>query len=378
MFHILSQTTTLSVHDVLQGIITTIVTAWDKTDHHYERLDKNSIVEMVDFLREILSGISIDAKEEELQKIADDVCFAMLPSIEGAVFGSQSQRLGLDSQLYQSICQLLSLCIVVRTDTSDTNTISTRVQNECINAFSVYKEESDFISGGTGDQVTFDKHLNIHTAISIISNVFDMQVKLGNQQVQQTISSEWIQTCFNAVLSVLESSQTNVCTQLSGVILPKILQTEPHLQIARCSQLWKVIGAIHKLNIKETNSNVFITLCGVVNHLLPYGARQQDDDKIFSVAEELGFWTIVQSGLVHSDPLARKQSLFLLKRAIDLFSSSRCDVDVKGNEDSCTPLFSWKVKKSKQLLGIWADFFLLYETLQEVQVRILSPELLWV
>ncbi|XP_072030160.1 probable methyltransferase TARBP1 [Amphiura filiformis] len=366
IFHILSKTTALSIHDILQGVTSNVITAWEKTEGQYDRLDKSTILEMVDVLCEVLSGISSDApKEEELQCIVDNVCFAMLPSIEGAVFGSQSQHLGLDSQLYQSVCQLLSLCIVIKTARHDPDCVSARLQSECINAFSAYKEETYLISGGTGAQITFDKHLSIHTAMTIINNVFDRQANLGS------LNSEWIQTCFDSVLSIIETSQTNVCTRLTGVILPKILQTEPNLQNMRCNQVWKIICAIHKHNAKEINTNVFIALCGLVNYFLPYGSTQQDTQD-FSIGSRIEFWIMVQSGLVHTDPLARKQSLFLLKRAVDLFSSLGCDVEVKG-EDDLNFLFSWKMKKSKQLLGVWADFFLLYETLQEVQVHVVKP-----
>ena len=371
ILNILSKTSQINIQDVLKGVVHTAAASVKSSERHYDQLDKCAMLEMVNFISETLSEHSETSREEDLVRIVDDVCLPVLPDIEAFVFGSKSRHLGLDSQLYQAVCQLLALCTVTSIETkSESASVSVRLLEECISAFSAYKEESDLISGGTGAQVTSDKHLSIHAALAIVDNIFERQAKVMTKDKTQSINSEWIQICFDSILSIIETSQTNVCTRLTAVILPKMLLHQPNLLQSRCSKIWNKIVSIYstgKQDTKAVNTNVFITLCGLVNYFIPYGAVQETDNS-FSVTSRIELWRIIQSGLIHSDPLARKQSLFLLKRVIDWYSTSGSSIKVLEGENG-PPVFAWMDKDKKHLVNMWADFFLLYETLQEVQVR---------
>ncbi|XP_077352092.1 tRNA (guanosine(18)-2'-O)-methyltransferase TARBP1 isoform X2 [Festucalex cinctus] len=88
----------------------------------------------------------------------------------------------------------------------------------------------------------------------------------------------------------------------------------------------------------------------------------------------LGFWRVVQDGLIHRDCVSRKRALYLLKRCVA--SSQEPGVDcpsqqVNGEEI----LFKWTAKNSKMLRDFWEDYVLVMETLEENQVHVVRPVL---
>ena len=375
ILNILSKTTQVSTEELLQGVINATTSAVHTAGADYHKLDKPALLEMIDFMCEIMDRQStIALKEDYLLSIVDDVCITILPGIEAAVYGSQSKQSGIDSQLHQSMCKLLSLCTVAVTTVKPSSpSVRGKLLGEYISALKAYKSEVGFsIVGDERTHLASEKHLGIQTAMEIIDVLLERKLKATTHQQNnhqsskvdcQSITSEWIQGCFDCLLDMLPVCQTNVSSRLTGVILPKILQIEPDLCSTRCDDIWKRIIVMNASgNSVETNTNVFITLCGLVNYFIPYQSGP-------SVVAKIEFWIMIQLGLVHSDPLARKQAAFLLKRAIELCSldsSATEDLMVIGGDGSL--LFQWSLRNRKQLLGIWDDFFLLYETLAEVQV----------
>lgn len=108
-----------------------------------------------------------------------------------------------------------------------------------------------------------------------------------------------------------------------------------------------------------TFNQAYTILCGLADFFfIP------DDYSLFHKA---AFWEIIQKGLVLNEPLTRKRSMYLLKRALDLLDKQPCDLLVqseKGNH-----IFYWSSDKKDSLISIWHDFVLLMETLDEKQVQ---------
>ena len=95
-------------------------------------------------------------------------------------------------------------------------------------------------------------------------------------------------------------------------------------------------------------------------------------DEIFriesvSYLDKIEFWSLVQQGLVHTNPLTRRQALYLLKRANDFASSNT--VDAERFRLKLTDQFSDQtVYLYRPDWPIWSDFFLCIELLEETSV----------
>lgn len=77
------------------------------------------------------------------------------------------------------------------------------------------------------------------------------------------------------------------------------------------------------------------------------------------------FWLILQDGLVCSDPLARKRSLYIIKCVLEVISrKEEFATELVEN----TPIISWSQNESSALWKIWETFALLCETFEEKQV----------
>lgn len=93
------------------------------------------------------------------------------------------------------------------------------------------------------------------------------------------------------------------------------------------------------------------------------------------------FWTVIQKGLISTEPSHRKLSMYLLKRLVDTCHQNGCTVNNKiddgivkdesrnaGMKGTHLPLFWWHKHTSAPLSEVWEDFILLIETLEERQV----------
>ncbi|KAM6956325.1 putative methyltransferase TARBP1 [Aplochiton taeniatus] len=94
------------------------------------------------------------------------------------------------------------------------------------------------------------------------------------------------------------------------------------------------------------------------------------------------FWRILQNGLIHSNNVSRKRSLYLLKRSValsevdglDLASGAPLEEDPEAVADE-NILFRWALERSKLLREFWEDYALVMETLEENQIHVVRPVL---
>lgn len=85
------------------------------------------------------------------------------------------------------------------------------------------------------------------------------------------------------------------------------------------------------------------------------------------------FWSLVQLGLAHTNPLSRRQALYLLKRAIDVATTTsnneRFRVPLNDERFPAHPVYFYRPD-----WPVWDDFFLCIELLEETSVRRLVPD----
>eukprot|EP00057_Strongylocentrotus_purpuratus_P028311 XP_011682785.1 PREDICTED: probable methyltransferase TARBP1 [Strongylocentrotus purpuratus] len=85
------------------------------------------------------------------------------------------------------------------------------------------------------------------------------------------------------------------------------------------------------------------------------------------------FWKLIQQGLIHTNPLTRKRCSYLMKRAVDVAATSGRSIGQGSHGLDEQPLFSWNPAEKEKLLRLWFEFFLIYETLEEVQIHVVTP-----
>ena len=134
--------------------------------------------------------------------------------------------------------------------------------------------------------------------------------------------------------------------------------------------VWNVVKQISSSHVAGSATGTFnqsyAILCGLADFF--FGP---DKHSLFHQAE---LWAIIQQGLVLNEPLARKRSMYLLKRALDLLDKQPCDLLVLSEKGS--HIFYWSSDKKDSLMSIWRDYVLLMETLDEKQVQFLLT-VLW-
>lgn len=86
------------------------------------------------------------------------------------------------------------------------------------------------------------------------------------------------------------------------------------------------------------------------------------------------FWSLIQAGLSHTNSLTRKQSLYLLKRAIDLAQVHKL-TELNSQYFDSIHSSDQKVYLFQATCPIWNDFFLFLELLEETSVHVIKPVL---
>ena len=80
------------------------------------------------------------------------------------------------------------------------------------------------------------------------------------------------------------------------------------------------------------------------------------------------FWSIIQAGIVSSEPLHRKLAVYLIKRLVDTCDKNGCTVNEIKRPDMKAPIFWWSPAVKEKLSAVWEDFILVIEVLDEKQV----------
>lgn len=114
----------------------------------------------------------------------------------------------------------------------------------------------------------------------------------------------------------------------------------------------------------EKNHGGFSILCGLAQYLRHTVFLKPSESA--TVCDDL-FWQIVQHGLVHSDSLARKRSMYVMKHVLD----ACCDEKLVL---SCL-VFTWNPDEAAELKGVWQELFLVLEVLEEKQPHVVKPML---
>ena len=175
---------------------------------------------------------------------------------------------------------------------------------------------------------------------------------------------------FQCLLSFLQHADKTLCHQLCSSVLPYFIVGTAE-GFGRLTSLWNLVmdACQNSINIEMNILDLALTiLCCFVDQFLG-SSRDDKTSLLLDLKTSSFFWSIIQDGLGHSDPLNRKRSSFLLQRSLkSVFSKwTLCDLTTSDH------VFWWKKQHEVELKTIWEATVLLLETLEEKQVFYLTP-----
>lgn len=209
----------------------------------------------------------------------------------------------------------------------------------------------------TLDSQAVEGILDLPVCLEVLLNLTQRKTKTSCSIIDFKSFTSHFNEVFGSLLTILSQSQDQIICNLALRCIMNFLQIkeEGHL-----IHVWKLIENMWKDKGDADILNVY--LCGLSNILFPV-----DNSCGIDVRQEAVFWQIIQAGLTSANSLARKQSLYLIKRNVDICENQKLDVNISFD---CVPLFWWSADKGKTFLKVWEDLILLLETLEEKQVLI--------
>ncbi|XP_072939243.1 probable methyltransferase TARBP1 [Epargyreus clarus] len=121
---------------------------------------------------------------------------------------------------------------------------------------------------------------------------------------------------------------------------------------------------------KEFKLVTLKALSCLADHYLPV-ADEAEKHADYSIAANSEFWEVVLFGLQSTDTAVRKRAIYLIKRALESLTGSQKDININTEE----MVMVWDKKNEKMLKTMWDNFFILLDSLEEMQSNIVLPSL---
>ncbi len=231
--------------------------------------------------------------------------------------------------------------------------------SDCCDSIELFSRDKQFtygaVSGGQGNQDLSDGDHGIRkqpldglVAMEILRHVLSYQSTSGH---------------YDKILEILCESMLHVddksVGKIIGTVIPQILKNTS--QKEKClEKIWGV--ALELFNqfgqksyqtrgVHVLSERPILILTGLADWFFPI----QGDLVSKPITGQDSFWTILQSGFYHGNPLTRKRSMYLLKRILDTTEKLGRDL----NTDHMTPVFWWTNEKAAEFSALWHHFILL-------------------
>ena len=240
----------------------------------------------------------------------------------------------------------------------------------------------------TNEQCKDDSPVDIHTLNDTSKNlsIALLHALFSDHNLNHTLQ----QFILTKLLVSLRYSNTIHSYHISSLVLPSLISGD-HIGVL-ADQIWRFITSVwyNETTIEIRPLDLILTLLCCLVHIfirsdLPLVQTssslvlniQSSPDPVYDVCISRIFWDIVQSGLIDSDPFARKRCMFLLDQILQSVKiRSKKKGFVLHDEDY---VFWWGSVDDKEWVEwaeteaerVWYDIILLLETLEEKQVRII-------
>lgn len=202
----------------------------------------------------------------------------------------------------------------------------------------------------------------IHKETELLKRLLLVDCLSNTYSRADIVCSEVSDHILNGIKKIFSTDEDPIVGNLLMVLLPKIsekLSNTNRLQ----QEMWTVIESCF-CTIQQSDSSqsrAFMLLCGMVDIFFPVSGCQPF---VVSLLQTSDFWSRLQLGFLHPDPLTRKRVLFLFRRILDCTTKTLGRSDVGCWQDF--PLF--EAKNQNKMQDVWNEFLLIIETLEEKQV----------
>ena len=218
----------------------------------------------------------------------------------------------------------------------------------------------------SGEKQNRGTMVDVRVLVCLLSLVF-AQIKTSILETDKEAHSQ----LFQCLLSFLQHADKTLCYQLCNGVLPYFIVGTAE-GFGRLTNLWNLVmdACQNKVNIEMNSLDLVLTvLCCFVDQFLGCSSCDDRTSLLLDLKTSSFFWSVIQEGLEHSDPLNRKRSSFLLQHSLkSVFSKgTTCDFITSDH------VFWWKKQYETELKTIWEATVLLLETLEEKQVFYLIP-----
>ena len=151
----------------------------------------------------------------------------------------------------------------------------------------------------SGDSRSSDS-VNIHSLLDIISVYPAVCIVKEKELVYK-------------IIDLLQHCADDIANKILFNVLSKILQQSNQgvLNTYLLQELWVIVCRLFRNSDLSCNtSRAYTILCGLSNWYLP--GHCETEKSVYIIQDE-EFWLIIQAGLYHSNPLKRKESLYMFK-----------------------------------------------------------------
>lgn len=226
---------------------------------------------------------------------------------------------------------------------------------------------------GAEERCIFDPQL----IISLLHSVF---VATGVESIEEMDAENEpaIAAMFGRLFILLQHCDLSSCFLLMSSLLP-LFVTKTHT--GRVLELWDLLTSIHcgKTTVDCSESDLMlITLCCFHDVFIchnksspfasPFPPEVLSNAPILDLRLNSTFWSIVQEGLVSSDPLARKRCMYLLHCVLMSVQGHKLQSRSGQSIKSDKWVFWWDEGYAEELQKAWDDLILILETMEEKQV----------
>ena len=224
-------------------------------------------------------------------------------------------------------------------------------------------------SAGAGHEV--NSVLDPQLFITLLCCIFETSViEQMNTEMEPAIAK-----LFEGLLVLLQHCDLSSCFLLTSSLLPHFV-TKTHME--RATKLWELALSIHcgKTIVECSESDlILVILCCFHDVFIcheksspfasPFSPEVLASSPLLDLRGNSTFWSIVQEGLVSSDPLSRKRCLYLVHCVLMSLQGSQLQ-GISIATDKW--VFWWSEACAGELQKAWDDMVLILETMEEKQV----------
>ena len=292
----------------------------------------------------IAGGTSLDAGLAN--KIVSSICLPLLTNISSCIGDDNSNQL---------CCNLIHLLT--------SSVLDSDVELILVNLVDIVATNP---AGDLGDDELETCHENQQLSVAaLLGDLLFNGSQLAEAKCEASLY-HWREMCVDHILHVLPTGRDRLVQRLAAGTLPLMWQALTDAQrVAKADLVWTAIRDVARDPSRDARPHML--LCALSDLLLATEDGRGAGQTGPRLLSDPDLWLVLQAGLRHHSATCRKQSIYVLKRVVDVAQTNALAFTSAG-EDTQAAVFWWDADHASELATLWQEFILLMETLEESQV----------